>query len=350
VTGARHVAEVEVIEIGERATAQDIRPASAWPAADLDYLDACPCCGSRSRRVQIDGLRDFTMGVAAGEWTMWRCGRCRCAYLDPRPTSASLGRAYAGYHTHAGGSGGRLAQAWTLARRAKFHLERGVARAPTPLAAYGVRHLAAARPGERLLDVGFGAGGFLDVASWLGYRVTGVDFDPEVVANARARGFEVRQAGVPGSGLQDGQFAHVTLSNVLEHLVEPAGALGEIWRLLQPGGRLWLTQPNLAAPGVQRFGRFWRGYEAPRHLTLWEPWDLVALLERCGFVAVRLLPPDPTAHDLYYRESQLQRGGFRPGAAPPSEVAAAAEAAAAVPRAITPEAGESLTLVAYRPS
>jgi SAM-dependent methyltransferase len=337
-----------VIETGEGATAREVRPASAWPAADLDHLDACPCCGSRSRSVHLDGLQDLTMGVAAGEWTLWRCERCRCAYLDPRPTPASLGRAYAGYHTHAGGAGW-LAQARTLARRAKFHIERRASRVLPPLAAYGVRHLPAAARGQRLLDVGFGAGGFLDVASWLGYRVTGVDFDPEVVANARARGFDVHQAGVPGSGLQDGQFAHVTLSNVLEHLVEPGEALVEIRRLLQPGGRLWLTQPNLSAPGAQRFGRFWRGYEAPRHLTLWEPRDLAALLERCGFAEVRLLAPDPTSHDLYYRESELQRAGFCPGAAPPSEVAAAAAAASAAPRAATVEAGESLTLVAYRP-
>jgi SAM-dependent methyltransferase len=330
-------------------SAVDLAPAPVWPPEDLEALGHCPCCGSSSRYAHVRGLTDCTMGVAPGEWTMWRCNACRCAYLDPRPTQASIGRAYLDYHTHGTPTGLRI-KALNLARRGKFELIRRTVGLGSPVQSYKIRHMPPAKPGDRVLDVGFGAGGFLEVARWFGYEVLGIDFDPDVVANARARGHQVRHAGLPGSGLAAGQFSQVTLCNVLEHLPAPVEALAEIWRLLRPGGRLWLTQPNLGAPGAAIFGRFWRGYEAPRHLVLWEPDDLMALLTQCGFTDVGMLPTDPTMHDLYYRESELQRRGFVPGRAQQRDYEAAAALAASTPRATSREQGESLTLVGFRPA
>ena len=320
--------------------------ADEWPEADLEFLGVCPCCGSKERRVHVDDLRDFLTGAAPGSWRMWRCENCNAAYLDPRPSAASMGRAYAGYYTHTEPTGAIRA----LVDRVKFEIRKATASQSSAFQ-YRARNVPRApKRGLRVLDVGFGGGDFLRCARWLGYDPVGIDFDPETVKTARAEGFDVRLAGVPNSGLPEASFAHITMSNVLEHLPEPVAAMEEVFRLLQPGGRLWINQPNLGALGEAQFGRYWRGYEAPRHLTLWAASDLAALLERIGFVDVAIESGGFGAHFYYFRESELQRMGHLPGQAPKDALeAAGAEAVRLRPADEIPaEHSECLTIHAYR--
>jgi ubiquinone/menaquinone biosynthesis C-methylase UbiE len=44
--------------------------------------------------------------------------------------------------------------------------------------------------------------------------------------------------------LESGQFDHVTMLAVLEHLEEPKKVLAEAYRLLRPGGSLIMTWPS----------------------------------------------------------------------------------------------------------
>jgi ubiquinone/menaquinone biosynthesis C-methylase UbiE len=46
--------------------------------------------------------------------------------------------------------------------------------------------------------------------------------------------------------LESGQFDHVTMLAVLEHLVKPESVLAEAYRLLWPGGTLIMTWPSSA--------------------------------------------------------------------------------------------------------
>ena len=71
-----------------------------WPPDDLETLAACEVCGGTDRPVWLQGLADRIFGVAPGRWQLRRCAGCGVAALDPRPTEASIGRAYARYYTH----------------------------------------------------------------------------------------------------------------------------------------------------------------------------------------------------------------------------------------------------------
>ena len=83
--------------------ATPISAAGDWPAADLEAVTACPVCGAVQRSPLHDGLTDRVFHSAPGRWRLWRCADCGCGYLDPRPTEASVGRAYRSYYTHAAG-------------------------------------------------------------------------------------------------------------------------------------------------------------------------------------------------------------------------------------------------------
>ena len=107
--------------------------------------------------------------------------------------------------------------------------------------------LAEVRPGERVLDLGCGAGGFLAVLRDAGAEPVGVDIAEAAVERARTNvpGADVRLLegdGVIPAG--HGEFELVWCSEVLEHIPDVAEALYEVRRVLKPGGRLLLTVPH----------------------------------------------------------------------------------------------------------
>jgi SAM-dependent methyltransferase len=260
----------------------------AWPTSDLQALGCCPACGHLERRSLMQGLTDVVFRAAPGQWEMWRCGACGTAYLDPRPDEKSIGRAYSRYYTHAGNASlhsplrlqdrGLRAAARRL-RNGYLNARYGhaldgwtsfgwmlplIAPKAARRADHLIRHLPPSNGSDRLLDVGCGSGEWLATARLLGYQVFGLEPDVTAAATAAANGYDVRSGVVPGSGYRDALFDQVTLNHVFEHLHWPVDALNELHRILKPGGRLWISMPNLSAQGLRQFERHWRGLEVPR--------------------------------------------------------------------------------------
>jgi SAM-dependent methyltransferase len=117
----------------------------------------------------------------------------------------------------------------------------------------------------------------------LGWRVEGVDFDPAAAAAAAARGLAVRCGSLERQAFPDATFDAITMSHVVEHLPDPLQTLTECARILKPGGRLILWTPNTASLGHHLLKQCWRGLEPPRHLHLFSPASVRALLEKAGF-------------------------------------------------------------------
>jgi 2-polyprenyl-3-methyl-5-hydroxy-6-metoxy-1,4-benzoquinol methylase len=98
--------------------------------------------------------------------------------------------------------------------------------------------------GRRLLDLGCGRNADLDVFRREGKEVWGVDFQlhPQLVAPEWFRPL------APGGGVPfpDGYFDLVACRWVLEHVASAAAFLGEVRRLLRPGGWLVALTVNAA--------------------------------------------------------------------------------------------------------
>ncbi len=116
--------------------------------------------------------------------------------------------------------------------------------------------LAEARPGERVLDLGCGAGRFLAALGEAGAEPVGVEIAQAAVDRARTNvpGADVRllldDAVIPAG---HGEFDLVWCSEVLEHIPDVSEALHEVRRVLKPGGRLLLTVPRNGPTALLRF-------------------------------------------------------------------------------------------------
>jgi SAM-dependent methyltransferase len=108
---------------------------------------------------------------------------------------------------------------------------------------------------DRILDIGCGPGA--DVVQLGRQRCTGIDRSATMTAIAAARGAVVCRADAHRLPIADGAVTAVRTDRVLQHLSEPPVALAELVRVLAPGGRLVVAEPDqeslvIHVPGVRR--------------------------------------------------------------------------------------------------
>ena len=145
----------------------------------------------------------------------------------------------------------------------------------------------------RLLDIGCGDGGFMEVAACEGWKTTGVDYESRMIELARAKGLDAHCAELAAFLKRRAakEFDTVTLFDVLEHTPEPRDMIAAIKPVLKRGGHLAVTFPNAGRPTW--FGRESFDYP-PHHFTRWNEDALRLFLEREGFAVVQLRTPGPS--------------------------------------------------------
>lgn len=99
------------------------------------------------------------------------------------------------------------------------------------------------------LDLGCGDGKLMRIlldASQAQVSLVGVDIDPLETAAALASGVYQRVHTVPGNRIpeRDGAFDFVFSNSVLEHIDDIEPVIGEVGRLLRPGGTFLFTVPG----------------------------------------------------------------------------------------------------------
>lgn len=276
------------------------------PIADeslaFENVDQCPYCAATLGTDARFGAEDHFFQQVPGRFEFVSCPGCASLVQTPRLTEACLPLAYGHYYTHEvlapddvilSGSEAGL-RPWI--RRAYVRRRYGASSSPSDLVGHALHRLmrwgvndtdlyyrlAPAAP-ARVLDYGCGGGEFLLRMKRLGHQVTGVDFDPASLARARASGLEVFLPDELDAAELRGQFDLVALAHVIEHVSDPARLLRCLRSLLRPGGRIYLEAPNAGAAGLAIFGDYWRGLEAPRHLSIPSRDGLETALQEAGF-------------------------------------------------------------------
>lgn len=123
-----------------------------------------------------------------------------------------------------------------------------------------VREIAAA-PEDRILDVATGTGMVaIALARRYGCSVVGLDQSPEMLAGARAKldrdprlaaRIELVRGEAESLPFADGEFDHLTFTYLLRYVDDPGATLGELARVVGPGGRIasleFMVPPNAVA-------------------------------------------------------------------------------------------------------
>ncbi|MGA7830836.1 MAG: methyltransferase domain-containing protein [Terracidiphilus sp.] len=165
----------------------------------------------------------------------------------------------------------------------------------------GVVEWLEAKASESILDLGCGDGQLTERIAATGARVIGVDLSPEMIAAARSRGIDAREASAELLPFPDGAFDAVFSNAVLHWVRNQDAMMAEVRRVLKPGGRFVAEMAghgNLAAVRVAFMAVLARhGYGDPEEGVNCYPTPKAyrQRLERHGFQIERIeLIPRPT--------------------------------------------------------
>lgn len=232
---------------------------------------ACTRCGADASQFLV-ALEDYLYKIP-GHFAMRRCGQCGLIFLSPRPTPESLSAYYPDIYAPYR----RAIQDETSG------LMRWMRRRNIRKRSRLVEQFATSTPG-RLLDLGASTGIFMDDMRSLGWQVVGIELNQQAAAYARERlGLEMICAELSQAQLPASHFDAVTLWDVIEHTFDPAQILAEVWAQLAEGGIIALTIPSWESLDRRLFGRYWVGYDAPRHLHVFPRPVIEEMLGEAGF-------------------------------------------------------------------
>lgn len=316
--------------------------AAAVPPAAIGLVEIpCPLCGGSAHR-PVTTIWDATYDIP-GTYHIVRCAKCRHLYLNPRPDRASLMACYpADYAPHGADDlsqvTGDVASEPHVCRQkaATYRTLDPAAAQPTEgiatddaatdgtaarddvmpdqstrpgLMRRALRRIPGLRkflnwlgqesatwlpvpplPGRsQLLEIGCAHGGFLQTAAEAGWQVDGIEPSERAAAIARGKGLDVFCGDLQAAKLPNASRQAVVMWMVLEHVPNPRETVAEIARILDSGGVFALSVPNAATWERWMFGRYWLGYDAPRHLQIFTARRLKQLVSEQGFTNVRVL-------------------------------------------------------------
>jgi ArsR family transcriptional regulator len=144
-------------------------------------------------------------------------------------------------------------------------------------------------------DLGCGTGQLSETVAAHVHRVIAVDASDDMLTAARARlgrlpNVDLRKGDLEALPIPAGELDAAVMSLVLHYSPDPARALAEVARVLQPGGRVLIVDmlPHEHGEYQQQMGHVWLGF-SDRQTT--------RFLTAAGFgnVRIRALPTDPRA-------------------------------------------------------
>jgi len=141
---------------------------------------------------------------------------------------------------------------------------------------------------RRIVDVGSGPGFFLLNGHDRHWQTIGIEPSAQAAAHSRSLGLEIVEEFLDDQLAEHlGLFDVVHMSDVLEHIPDPADMIHRARRMLAPGGLICIVVPNDYNPFQQAL-RTSCGYKPwwlapPHHINYFNPDSIKKLLTRCGF-------------------------------------------------------------------
>lgn len=111
------------------------------------------------------------------------------------------------------------------------------------------------------------------------------------------------------------RFDLITMWHVLEHVLRLNETLDKLRQILTPDGLLVVAMPNPDSWDARHYGKFWNGYDAPRHLYHFAPKTFAQLLAKHRFRVVdrHSLPLDSYYNALLSEKIRAEAEGKRAG-------------------------------------
>lgn len=264
-------------------------------------LKACPLCSEINLGTQFRKIRSYEKDHLV------RCRSCDLTFSLLNPTQQDYETVYSQYD---------YAEEDAARTQVSVRNEQAI-----------VQCLAPYRSKGKVLDIAAGSGRFLEHFREAGFDCYATEFSPSMCRYLEEKGFTAYEGGLNPVGAPNDAFDVVVFTEIIEHTNKPLDALRTIFKLLRPGGAVYITTPNFSSLERRIIGPSWGMLMWPEHITYWSPVTLDRALRDVGFVKSSLA----TANISPYRIVQaLKRGPLARAFAGVSEQAVSDTAQATV--------------------
>ena len=282
----------------------------------------CSLCGSNGS-VMYKKIQDSLYHVP-GQWGLNRCNNksCGLVWLTPIPLADDIPGFYKTYYTHNmdekrshRNKDEGLKDLFVPWKRSALGMMfdypelTGSQRLTVIARILGVSRSRKERLGHRIMWLN-GNGMLLRIMNQLGWQ--GVGFEPDKNAarvGRNAYDLTIYENSIKEIAELEDRFNVITMSHVIEHLLDPVVTLRECARLLEKDGRVVIVTPNFDSLGRLIFQESWRGLEPPRHIHIFTKESLAKCLRLSGFEVEHIWASTYSAKSMYRRSRVIQRTG-----------------------------------------
>lgn len=247
-------------------------------------IEDCPLCKNNS----------LYFSHTINSYSVIKCKKCRVQFLSPFPNPETLNPIYGSDYFLGSHDLDSITRIWALKRKtADLYLEQ-------------FQSMGGLQNGD-LLEIGCGTGDFLVESQSKGYNVSGIEISHHAVAmaNKKLNFNKVQQGTLEQIEFPSNSFDVIAFFDVIEHINSPTGFIAQAYKLLRPGGKIFLVTPSLDSWSARLLGIHWMEYKL-EHLWYFSNKAISILLENTGFKNVHILP-NPKILDLDYINMHFQR-------------------------------------------
>jgi SAM-dependent methyltransferase len=154
---------------------------------------------------------------------------------------------------------------------------------------------------DAILDIGTGNGNLLMKLFQIGFtNLTGID--PFINESKKYSNIKILKQNIFET---TGTYDLIMMHHSLEHMFEPLKVLEKAKSLIKPGKHLLIRIPIMGNYGWKKYGIYWCGIDAPRHIFIPSEKGLYMLAEKAGF-EINKAEYDSTEYVIWCSEQYLK--------------------------------------------
>lgn len=247
----------------------------------LERLSKCPLCKS-GRFLNYTEITDHA--VSRENFILCKCSNCQLLFTNPRPSQVEIGPYYnfPEYFSHED-KAKNLTQ-WVYQKVRDYSIRQKV------------KFIQQFKKKGKLLDYGCGTGEFLKAAKKQGWKIAGVEPNDKARLQANIKLNNKIKTSIEELK-KESTYDIITLFHVLEHIHDLRKISKNIINHLKSGGYLVIAVPNHESLDGKKYGKFWAGWDVPRHLYHFNSQAMENFKNEFG---LELATTRPMKFDSYY--------------------------------------------------
>ena len=246
-----------------------------------ERLNKCPLCKS-ARFLNYSEITDFA--VTGEKFIVCKCADCQLLFTNPRPSQTDIGPYYnfPEYFSHEDKA--KNITQWIYQTVRNYNISKKVD---------FIQHF---KKKGKLLDYGCGTGEFLKAAKNKGWKVAGIEPNEKARLQANLKLKDRVKESIEEID-KNTSYDIVTLFHVLEHIHDLRKTSKKIIKHLKSEGYLIIAVPNYESWDGKKYGKYWAGWDIPRHLYHFNSHVMMAFKGEFG---LELIETKPMKFDSFY--------------------------------------------------